>query len=103
MLFSKTENKFATLQCAAQALFHFLFFISEQRNAPKLKDPFFFSFLEKAAGDRMEMASKHKNVVKSTLHSLVFLISFVHIPYGRNKVKITCLLNGGKHKKAQTR
>lgn len=51
----------------------------------------------------MEMALKHKNVAKSTLHSLVFLISSVHVPYGRNKVKITCLLSGGKHKKAQTR
>lgn len=42
MLFSKAENKFATLQCAAQALFHFLFFASEQHNAPTLKDTFFF-------------------------------------------------------------
>lgn len=54
----------------------------------------------------MEMASKHifrKNNVKSTLHSLTFLIASVHIPYVRNKVKMICLLNGGKPKKAQNR
>lgn len=52
----------------------------------------------------MEMASKHifhKNNVKSTLHSLTFLISYMNIPYVRNKVRMICLLNGGKPKKAQ--
>lgn len=53
----------------------------------------------------MEMASKHifrKNNVKSTLHSLTFLITAKHIPYVRNRGKMMCLLNGGKPKKAQT-
>lgn len=54
----------------------------------------------------MEMASKRifcKNNVKSTLHSLTFLITSMYITYVRNNVKIICLLNGDKSKKAQNR
>lgn len=59
MFFAKPENKFATLHCAAHILFCFLLFPSEEHTLLQQVFFFFFSFLQEAAGDRMEMASKH--------------------------------------------
>lgn len=88
-MFSKGENKSATLQCAPQALFHFLFFASEQHillNGVFVFVCFLF-ILEEASGKMMEMASKHiefKNLrndnIISTLHSLTFLVTSMRIP-----------------------